>query len=276
MKIIERTRRMLQSNVSSIAFSQLCAIDLCPEKFLAESQDDSAVANRDEVIGQITHAIKEHGKDSRVVKMLMTKELEQLAPEDRQIASQEIERVAANAAEMEENDTAKVTRKTKRGEVTYRWYFADADCKLCARPDGIRFVEVDGEEVLEITDGKKGFYDPTAGRPPRKKDRDQGYFFGLVVSQALGWTGKVRLVLHYWGSKTEYQYWFSRGRVSQQLSEIKAKIEKIRGYIAENSFPAKPGFWCERCPIFAECVAGQRYADIKAGRYQPASSAAAS
>lgn len=268
----ERTRRMLVSNVSSIAFWQLRAIDVCPEKFLAMSQEEP-VQSRDEVIGNITHAISEHGKDSRVVKMLIKKELEQLPAEDRQIASQEIERISDNAAEMEKSDTTKVTRKEKRGEVTYRWLFTEANCKLCARPDRVRFVEVDGEEVLEIVDGKKGYYDPSSGRLPPKKDRDQGYFFGLVVSQALGWTGKVRLVLHYWGSKQEFHYWFSRGRVSQQLAEVKAKIEKIRGYIAANNFPAKPGFWCDNCPIFAECANGQRYADLKAGRYRPEAAA---
>ena len=274
MNMTQRTRKMLTDNVRSISYSQLRAIDICPEKFLAESHEPEQ-PNRDQVIGDITHAISEHGKDSRVVKLLIKKELEQLPVEDRAIATQEIERISANAAEMEKADETKVTRKTKRGEVTYRWYFEGADCKLCARPDRVRFIEVDGEEVLEIRDGKKGFFDKEARRFPPKKDTEQGYFFGLVVSQALGWTGKVRLVLEYWGSKNEHEYWFSRGRVSQQLAEVKTKIERIRGYIAANSFPAKPGFWCERCPLFAECATGQRYTDIKAGRYQPESANAA-
>lgn len=269
MNMIERARKLLESNVSSIAFSQLRDIDVCPSKFLAKSQETEETQTADEVVGQITHAISEHGKDSRVVKMLIKNELSRLPQEAQQIASAEIERVAANAAEMEKNDTTKVTRKTKRGEVTYRWRFEAAACDLCARPDRVRFIEVDGEEVLEIRDGKKGYFDPTTRRFPPKKDTEQGYFFGLVVSQALGWTGKVRLVLEYWGSKNEHEYWFSRGRVSQQLAEIKTKIERIRRYIAENSFPEKAGFWCEKCPLFAECVTGQRYTDIKAGRYHP-------
>lgn len=260
----QRMAKVLRSNVSSICFAQLRAVDRCPEEFLALSQSKPE-PDRDEVIGNVTHAIAEHGKESRVVSMLIKNQLEQLPQEERAVAQQQIETIVANAQEMERNDQTKVTREPKRGEVTYRWRFEDAACTLCARPDRTRVVEEQGEEILEIIDYKKGSAETFASR----KDREQLFFFGLVVSKALGWTGKVRMVVKYWGSKTEFTFWFSQGRAGQQLREIKVKIERIRAYIAANSFPAKPGFWCKRCPIFAECQAGQRYDDLVSGRYRP-------
>lgn len=265
----ERMRRLLESNVSSICFRQMRSFDICPQEFLETMNDDEA-PSASEVVGNLTHAIAEHGKDSRVVSMLIENELMQLPVEQQAEAREQIAKVVANAGEMEKSDAKR--QQKKRSEFTYRWYFEAAKCKLAARPDQTNVVHENGEDILEIVDCKKG-----SSEYLKRKDKDQVFFFGLVVSKALGWTGKIRLIVRYWGNSKDFPIYFSHHRTGQQLREVHAKIEKIRSYIAANSFPTKAGHHCKFCPAFATCEAADRYMSIIEGRYvpPPASSGAA-
>ena len=257
---IKLARRLLLSNVATISFSQLSKLDRCPEEFQALASQEQQKNTPDEVVGNVTHAIAEHGKKSRVVERLIEREIAQLPVEQRQEAKAEIEQIVKNAEEMKQSEA---TPRKHKSEVTYRWHFAAANCTLFARPDWADIVtDENGEEVLEILDYKKG----EAPSYAKRKDKDQAFFFGLVVGKALGWEGPIRLKIRYWKSKSEFAFFFSHARSGAQLREIQVKIERARSYIAAKAFPAKPGFWCDRCPLFDICEKGIRYTEVVSGR----------
>jgi len=149
----------------------------------------------------------------------------------------------------------------------YKWLFEAIGWTLCAKPDKVEFVVEDGREIMEITDYKSGnsyeYTDPRSNEivyRPKRKHKEQIFFFALVVSLAQSWTGPIRLKIRYWGNKAECQpMWFSHRRTDERLDEVARQIKLIEGYLAAHKFPAKPGFWCKDCPLSSTCAANVQY-----------------
>ena len=248
----------------SLSFSDLWTFLECPEEYLARLQRKKQKRSKEQVVGDATHAIAEqHGKKTAEIREFIRHELALLPAEQREETLKAIEVVAANAQEMAEHDEED-DDETDR-ESVHRWLFERLGWTLCAKPDKVDFVMEGGRQIMEITDYKSGksheYYDSVSGKTvyrPKRKHKEQIYFFALVVGLAMNWTGPIRLRIRYWGNKAECEpMWFSHRRTQEALEEIAGHIAKIESYLAAKKFPTRSGFWCKDCPLLANCKAGQ-------------------
>lgn len=248
----------------SLSFSDLWTFLECPEEYLARIQRKKQKVTKEQVVGNATHALAEnHGEASDAIRISIEQELSLLPAEERAETLKRIEIVAANAQEMatcDDEDDDDTDR-----ESVYRFLYDKLGWTLCAKPDKVDFVEVDGRQVMEITDYKSGrsheYYDQETGDTayrPKRKHKEQIYFFAMVVSLALNWTGPIRLRIRYWGNKADCKpMWYSHRRTGEALLELSGHIARIERYLAEKQFPAKPGFWCKDCPLADSCQANR-------------------
>ena len=249
----------------SLSFSDLWTFLECPKEYLARLQRKKQKRTKEQVVGNATHAIAEqHGEQTEEVRTLIAEELAQLPEAEREETLVRIQQVAANAQAMAELD-GEDDDDTDR-ESVYKWVFEAIGWTLCAKPDKVDFVTEDGRQIMEITDYKSGssheFHeaDGSISYRPKRKHKDQIYFFAMVVSLALGWTGPIRLRIRYWGNKAECKpMYYSHRRTQEQLNEVAGYISRIESFVSAQEFPTRPGFWCKHCPLEATCEANQLY-----------------
>ncbi|MBX9686671.1 MAG: PD-(D/E)XK nuclease family protein [Candidatus Obscuribacterales bacterium] len=251
----------------SLSFSDLWIFLECPQEFLARLRRKKTKKIKQQVVGDATHAIAEKGEVTEEIKLKIEKEVALLPEEEREETRKRIEQVTANALEMAEED-GDDDEDTNR-ESVYRWLYEAIGWTLCAKPDKVEIVTVDGRQVLDIMDFKSGssneFHDERSGKTSyraKRKHKDQLFFFAMVVSKAMGWTGPVRMRIRYWGNKADCEpMWYSHRRTDEQLREVTAHIRKIEAYFEAQSFPTRPGFWCKDCPLAESCEGNRDYQD---------------
>lgn len=255
----------------SLSFSDLWTFLECPQEYLARLRRQKQKRSKEQLVGDATHAIAENnGETSESIRVFIEKEISLLPVEDREATRKRIELVSANAQEMAESDE---DSDDSDRESVYRWLFAQLGWTLCAKPDKVDFVKEGGREIMEITDYKSGssheYLDPESGEViyrPKRKHKEQIYFFAMVLSQALNWTGPVRMRIRYWGNKAECKpMWYSHRRTQEALAELAGHIKRIEQYLAQQSFPAKPGFWCKDCPLAETCESNRQYKSVLSG-----------
>lgn len=248
----------------SLSFSDLWTLLECPEEFLARLLRLKQKKTKEQVVGDATHAIAEqHGEQTDEIRTFIAKELAQLPEGERQETLARIQQVAANAQAMAEGD-GDDDEDTDR-ESVYRWVFEAIGWTLCAKPDKVDVVVEDGRQILEITDYKSGSShewqeaDGQVSYRPKRKHKEQIYFFAMVVSLSMNWTGPIRLRIRYWANKAECKpMWYSHRRTNEQLDEVAGHIRRLEEYLATKSFPKRPGFWCKHCPLAATCEGNQQ------------------
>lgn len=250
----------------SLSFSDLWTFEECPEEYLARLQRKKQKRTMEQVVGDATHAMAEnHGEQTAEIRRFIEQEVSLLPEEDREEALQRIERIAHNAQDMAETDRQD-DEDTDR-ESVYRWLFEALGWTLCAKPDKVEFVNEGGRQVMVITDYKSGssheYIDPRSKALiylPKRKHKEQIFFFAMVVSLAQNWTGPIRLKIRYWGNKAECQpMWYSHRRTGERLDEAARQIKLVEDYLSAKKFSGKPGFWCQYCPLAATCEANKQY-----------------
>lgn len=248
----------------SLSFSDLWTFLECPEEYLARLQRKKQKRSKEQVVSDATHAIAEqHGERTEAIRVFIQQEVSLLPEAEREETLKRIEQVAANAQEMAEHDEED-DGDTDR-ESVHRWLFERCGWTLCAKPDKVDFVVEDGRQIMEITDYKSGrcyeYYDSSTNTTvyrPKRKHKEQIYFFAMVVSLALNWSGPIRLRVRYWGNKAECQpMWYSHRRTQEGLEELAGYIAQIESFLAAKKFPTRTGFWCKDCPLLSSCKAGQ-------------------
>lgn len=259
----------------SLSFSDLWTFLECPQEYLARIQRKKQKRTKEQVVGDATHAIAEqHGEQTAEIRAFIEQEIALLPLEERDETLKRIELVSANAqqmAELDEEDDEDTDR-----ESVYRWIFAAVGWMLCAKPDKVDYVFEDGRQIMEITDYKSGssheYFDGQTGSRvyrPKRKHKEQIFFFAMVVSLAENWTGPIRLRIRYWGNKAECQpIWYSHRRTQERLQELAQHISRIESYLVSQKFPSKPGFWCKDCPLAATCEAGKQAQSLRSGSHQ--------
>lgn len=254
----------------SISFGELWTFEECPQQYLALLMRKKQLVTKEQVVGNATHALAENrGEKTESVKRLIARELSFLPAEERDETLARIELVNANAMEMAaaDNDDDSETER----ETVYRWLFEAMGWTVCAKPDRVEIVQENGQQILDILDYKSGSsYEYTTEKGvsyrPKRKHKEQIYFFALVVSKAMNWTGKIRMRIRYWGNKSECEpMWYSHYRTQTKLDELGRQLKRIEEYLAANAFPSKPGFWCEGCPRAAVCEANSTRLNLIAG-----------
>lgn len=246
----------------SISFGELWTFEECPQQYLARLMRQKQTVTKEQVVGNATHALAEtKGEKTAAVERLIARELACLPAHEQEETLARIELVSANAKEMAEADNDD-DGDTER-ETVYRWFHKESGWWLCAKPDKVEIVEEDGKQILDILDYKSGASyeygtDDGVSYRPKRKHKEQIYFFALVVANAMNWTGKIRLRIRYWGNKAECKpMWYSHYRSPGKLLELSAVLKRIEEYVANKAFPCKTGFWCNTCPRAATCEANQ-------------------
>lgn len=248
----------------SLSFSDLWTFLECPQEFLARLQRKKQKRTKEQVVGDATHALAEqNGEQTEEIRQFIAKEIALLPEQEREETLEKIQLVSANAQAMAEEDPED-DDETDR-ESVYRFLYESIGWTLCAKPDKVDYVFERGKQIMEITDYKSGssheyLENGELRYRPKRKHKEQIYFFAMVVSLALGWNGPIRLRIRYWGNKAECPpMYYSHYRTDEQLYQLSLQIKRIQTYLEAREFPTKPGFWCKDCPLSLSCEANRQY-----------------
>ncbi len=235
----------------SISFSDYRTFLKCPAQFQHRMIYGWKAPTTKEAVANALHAIAEHGGDMKRAARQVERQLNMLSDADREVARAELaERVPA-VVELVSAEPDSIREKV------YRWHDEVSGWVLCAKPDRLCFVN---DRLMEITDYK----DTTT---VSRWQRDQLFFFALVLSKALNFNNKIRMVIKRFKEQDQpgmvvepvSEFYYSHHRTPAALDMLRADLRKIDQYLESGSFPVRPDWYCEGCAMVEQCQPGQNH-----------------
>lgn len=247
----------------SICFSEISDFRKCRKFLRAKRKGKKQVLTGHEVVGNALHEIAAARGDMTACAAKIEAEVALLPVAEQAEVRARIEELAPRAATLaaESSDEATI-------EKVLKWFDEKFGCTWCVKPDLWDWAyEGKGpsrRKYLVITDGKS-----THRFKPEFKE--QLFFFAMVASKALGYEGKVQLVLNLWGKDQHAQgdhpvdrreWWYSAKYLESDLAKYRLEVAEIFAYLAGDEDTATVGWHCNRCPLQATCQEGIQYLQI--------------
>jgi len=189
--------------------------------------------------GEATHALAAVPADER--EATLASQLEQL-PEDQR---EKVEGLIRDYTRAADELSLQAAVRNREAEKLLSWRDPVTGWVLKAKPDQIGFVDSEGQDVLQITELK-------TARFLRTKHKNQLYFFAMLASLALNFTGPIRLALHLLGSSTPVVFWYSHKATERSLDRVRSVIRQIETVMAET----------EKSLDSLECTCGKEHRSL--------------
>lgn len=244
-----RRKRANHLGQRSVSFSDIWAFLLCELRYMFYKLGADRVEDRPhDIVGQIVHEAVAKG-DAGARQDKLETQLKALPKDQRAEVEADAQKCLENSETLEAEDDGKYRVRTER---LIRVTDEETGWDLVAKPDEISRVIDDkfGKEVIQVVDKK------TAHRL-KDRDRDQVFFFGLVVylKNRLTFSGSIKLVVKL--LRADYRpvrtFWFSRSRVNEQLEEVRSVIRRIEAALTKGFFKPTTGEHCDYCPFREQC-----------------------
>lgn len=252
----ERPRRRTANYLGerSISFSDMIAFLICQLRYRFYKEGAERVEDRPEqIVGDVAHKAAEK-TDTETRLAALEHELSKLSDEDREQVEDDARLCVSNAEALEDDRSFDVKR-----EKLLRVLDEETGWELVAKPDEVSMIHDDrGREVLQVIDNKTSEF-------LKRRDKDQIFFFGLVVYllRRNDFFGSIKLVVKLLRAKEDpvKVFWFSRARVKENLDAVRAVIRDIEKALAKDRFKPTTGEHCHRCPFREQCRAYKAYND---------------
>lgn len=240
----------------SISYSDLCTYGRCARSFHDRMINGWQPPTFKEAVANALHAIAQHSGDMARAARQVQEQLNMLSEEDRLLAQLELAARAPKVAAMVAAEPDAIREKV------FRWKDEVSGWIICAKPDRVRLLP-DGPraQLLEITDYKDTDY--VGGRLKK-----QLYFFAMVLSKAIPHTGRIKMVVERFkeprpDSKPVDVFHYSHHYTRAELEKLRQQLAMIDTYLEQGWFPAKGGWYCEKCPLHADCKERKEYDEQK-------------